>query len=87
MWDGTRSSETSAGPTYMKRNVVNDDSDKPLQLDDFLKMHDVVSTGGQAKFLIQNGDVKLNGQVETRRRKKLSVGDVVEVDGRRFVVK
>ena len=36
--------------------------------------------------MIQSGDVKLNGKVETRRRKKLVVGDVVEVGGERFVV-
>ena len=37
-------------------------------------------------MLIQSGDVKLNGKIETRRRKKLAVGDVVEVGGEKFVV-
>ncbi len=54
---------------------------KPLQLDQFLKLCGVVETGGQAKQLIQGGEVMLNGKVETRRRKKLSIDDVIEVFG------
>jgi len=54
---------------------------KPLQLDQFLKLCGVVETGGQAKQLIQGGEVMLNDEVETRRRKKLSIDDIVEVFG------
>lgn len=54
---------------------------KPLQLDQFLKLCGVVETGGQAKQLIQGGEVMLNGEVETRRRKKLSIDDIIEVFG------
>lgn len=54
---------------------------KPLQLDQFLKLCGVVETGGQAKQLIQGGEVMLNGEVETRRRKKLSIDDVIDVFG------
>jgi ribosome-associated protein len=36
--------------------------------------------------MIQNGEVKVNGQTETRRRRKLAAGDVVEVGGRQYVV-
>jgi ribosome-associated protein len=57
-----------------------------LRLDHFVKLKAVFGTGGQAKILIQNGEVKVNGAAETRRRRKLFVGDVVEVDGKRFVV-
>ena len=57
-----------------------------IRLDDFLKYCGVVGTGGQAKVLIQAGEVRLNGQVETRRRKQLTVGDVVELLGERFEV-
>jgi len=56
-------------------------SEKPIQLDQFLKLANIVATGGQAKRLIQGGEVKLNGAVETRRKKKLSPGDIVEVFG------
>lgn len=58
-----------------------------IQLDQFLKVNDIVPTGGQAKLLIQGGEVKLNGEVETRRKKKLVAGDVVEVFGRTLTVK
>lgn len=61
-------------------------SSEPLCLDQFLKLQGAVSTGGEAKLLIQSGDVKLNGQIETRRRKKLQIGDVVEFAGRKFEV-
>jgi ribosome-associated protein len=60
---------------------------EPLRLDQFMKLTSLAQTGGQAKWMIQNGEVTLNGQVETRRRKKLSVGDVVEVAGARRVVR
>ncbi|MEM1063742.1 MAG: RNA-binding S4 domain-containing protein [Planctomycetota bacterium] len=52
-------------------------SDEPMRLDRLLKLAGLVDTGGQAKFLIQAGEVSVNGSVETRRRRKISVGDVV----------
>lgn len=55
-----------------------------LRLDHYLKSRGIAETGGQAKMMIQNGEVKLNGQLETRRRKKLVAGDVVEVQGKKF---
>ena len=57
-----------------------------IKLDQFLKLAGVVATGGQAKALIQNGEVKVNGEVETRRGRKLREGDRVEVDGEEMVV-
>ncbi len=57
-----------------------------LRLDQFLKLNSIAETGGQAKLMIQNGEVKVNGTLETRRRRKLSAGDVVESGGERFVV-
>ena len=56
-----------------------------IRLDHFLQACGV-ETGGQAKQLIQNGNVLVNGQVETRRRKKLREGDEVELAGDVFVV-
>lgn len=51
----------------------------PIQLDQFLKREGLVMTGGEAKMLIQSGEVRLNGEVETRRRKKLALGDKVQL--------
>lgn len=56
-----------------------------IRLDHFLQMCGV-QTGGQAKMLIQNGHVSVNGEVETRRRKKLFAGDVVSIDDEEFEV-
>ena len=57
-----------------------------IKLDQFLKLADIVATGGQAKAMILNGEVKVNGQVETRRGRKLRDGDRVEVAGEELVV-
>lgn len=57
-----------------------------IKLDQFLKLADIVSTGGQAKLLILDGMVRVNGVVETRRGRKLYDGDRVEVDGEEMVV-
>ena len=57
-----------------------------LRLDHFVKLNAISGSGGQAKFMIQSGEVKVNGEVETRRRRKLSVGDIVEVAGNQFRV-
>ena len=52
-----------------------------IRLDDFIKRSGLVGTGGEAKIRIQSGEVTVNGHVETRRRKQLSMGDVVQVLG------
>jgi ribosome-associated protein len=57
-----------------------------IKLDSFLKLARVVQTGGEAKIRIQAGEVRVNGEVETRRGRKLRHGDVVLVDGETLVV-
>jgi ribosome-associated protein len=57
-----------------------------IKLDQFLKLMSIVQTGGEAKLLIQNGEVKVNGEVETRRGRKLVVGDRVSVFGEDLTV-
>ena len=64
---------------------TNDSKEPQICLDQFLKTCGV-ATGGQAKLLIQSGGVLVTGVVETRRRKKLSVGDEVCFDGETFVL-
>ena len=59
---------------------------KKICLDQFLKLNTISETGGHAKLMIQNGEVSVNGEVETRRRRKLVAGDVVEVGGKQFLV-
>ena len=50
-----------------------------IRLDQFMKLVGLVRSGGEAKHLIQGGEVLLNGEVETRRSKKLRHGDVVQL--------
>ncbi len=57
-----------------------------IRLDDFLKLMGIVATGGEAKTRIQSGEVTVNGEVETRRRKQLVIGDVVELMGETYEV-
>ncbi len=45
-----------------------------------LKAASIAGTGGEAKVLIQAGEVSVNGEIETRRGRRLRAGDVVEVD-------
>ncbi len=51
-----------------------------IRLDDLLKNVSVVNTGGHAKIVIQNGEVKVNGEVCTMRGKKLRKGDNAEYE-------
>lgn len=52
-----------------------------IKLDSLLKFAGMVETGGEAKELIQAGQVKLNGEVCTMRGKKCVPGDEIELDG------
>jgi len=53
-----------------------------IRLGQFLKMADLIDTGGEGKVLIASGDVTVNGEVDTRRGRQLHPGDVVQVLGR-----
>ncbi|MEM6429326.1 MAG: RNA-binding S4 domain-containing protein [Deinococcota bacterium] len=57
-----------------------------ITLTNVLKLSGFAETGGEAKHLIQGGHVKVNGDVETRRKRKLVEGDEIEVDGESFVL-
>ncbi|NET36828.1 MAG: RNA-binding S4 domain-containing protein [Cyanothece sp. SIO1E1] len=60
--------------------------DRTIKLDQFLKTVGMASTGGQAKLLIQDGRVSVDGEVETRRGRKLVEGNQVSVLGQNFQV-
>jgi ribosome-associated protein len=52
-----------------------------IELGKFLKLADCISTGGQAKFFLQETVIHINGEVDNRRGRKLYAGDKVEVEG------
>ena len=57
-----------------------------ITLGQALKASDMVGSGGEAKVLIQAGEVLVNGEVETRRGRKLLPGDVVEIGDERLEI-
>ncbi len=65
---------------------MGDRDTETIRLDQFLKLAGAVETGGQAKQVIQAGEVFVNGAVETRRRRQLRDGDVVEFEGEEYIV-
>ena len=54
---------------------------EPVELHKILKFEGMVPSGGVAKMAIDSGDVIVNGEVETRKRKKIVAGDVIEFNG------
>lgn len=75
-----RTSEITALPP-------DDPKSNTLCLDQFLKLSSIAESGGQAKVLIQGGQIKVNGEIETRRRRKLVATDAVEMGGEKWLVK
>lgn len=53
-----------------------------IKLGQLLKLAGLVESGVDAKFVIQDGLVKVNGNVETQRGKKVIAGDIIEFDGK-----
>ena len=60
---------------------------EPVELYKILKFEGLVSSGGEAKLLIGDGQVMVNGEVETRRRRKLLNADVIEFRGESLQLK
>ena len=54
---------------------------EPVELYKILKFEGLVTTGGEAKLLIGDGQVTVNGEIETRRRRKMVSGDVIVFRG------
>jgi ribosome-associated protein len=61
-------------------------SDDYIKLGQALKLANMVSSGVEAKFIIQNGEVLVNGEVDTRRGRKLYPQDVFEYQGKKVTV-
>ena len=67
---------------YKKLSVKEDF----IRLDSAMKLAGIVSTGGHAKNVIQNGEVKVNGEICLARGKKLKSGDKAEYNGKGFII-
>jgi ribosome-associated protein len=55
-----------------------DISREPVELFKILKFEGMVASGGEAKLVISGGLVRVNGKIETRKRKKIVSGDIIE---------
>ena len=60
--------------------------DSYIELYKLLKRENMAASGGEAKFLISEGMVRVNGEVETRKRRKTVSGDIVECNGEKVMV-
>ena len=54
--------------------------EEPIELYKILKFESMVQSGGEAKFVIAQGLVRVNGEVETRKSKKIIAGDIIEFE-------
>ena len=66
--------------------MKEDEKGKYIELADFLKFLKLATSGGRAKLLIRSGEIKVDGKVETRVRRKLRNGFVVECGAKIFTV-
>lgn len=67
----------------MKEVII---TEEPIALYKLLKFENLTASGGEAKYVISEGMVRVNRQTETRKRKKIFAGDLVEFAGRQFRV-
>ncbi|SJZ79667.1 RNA-binding S4 domain-containing protein [Selenihalanaerobacter shriftii] len=57
-----------------------------INLDQFLKWSNITATGGEAKLIIKEGKVMVNGEIEKRRSTSLSSGDIIKVQDQQYKI-
>jgi ribosome-associated protein len=62
-------------------------AEEPIELYKILKYENLVTSGGEAKYVISQGQVVVNGEVETRKRKKIFSGDVIAFKDEKIRIK
>ena len=66
--------------------IFNLNGEEYIELIKLLKLLRFAESGGHAKIMVEDGEVKLNGEVEYRKRAKLRPGDVVEASGKKIII-
>lgn len=66
---------------------IVDISKEPVELYKILKFEGMLSSGGEAKLAIEHRLVRVNGSIETRKRKKMVSGDIIEYAGEKIRLK
>lgn len=82
--NNAESSKSGKASQYARDVVI---SHEPTELYKILKFESMVNSGGQAKTVIADGAVRLNGEIETQKRKKIMSGDIIEFNGERVVIR
>lgn len=70
----------------MKGKIMTKIDTDYIELQQLLKKENIVGSGGEAKIMIKEGMIKVNGEIETRRGRKLYPNDIVEVGTRKIVI-
>ena len=70
----------------MEEEILINDSKELITLNEFLKLANIISTGGQAKWYLQENEVYVNDELENRRGRKLYPGMKVRVEGSTFLI-
>jgi len=68
----------------MKEVIINTEY---ITLGQFLKLADIISSGGEAKSYLLDAHVLINGEKDNRRGRKLRDNDIVEIDNEKYVIK
>ena len=76
-------SNTEAAMDFREVEITRE----PVELYKVLKFESMVGSGGEAKFVIAEGKVLVNGELETRKRKKIVAGDVIEFNHEKYCVR
>lgn len=66
---------------------MEENKEKYIELNTYLKLKGLANSGGAAKQIIRSEKLKVNGEIETRNKRKLHSGDKIEVNGKVFVLK
>ena len=74
---------TQNEPSFFRIVEINKE---PVELCKILKFENMVQSGGEAKFVITEGSVRVNGEVEIRKRKKIFAGDIIEYKGEKLKI-
>ena len=86
MTDSPKQDESADGTRHADELPEKKADEEFIKLDQFLKLADIVGSGGAAKHLIRSGAILVNGDEETRRGRKLRHGDVVTINGEDYVI-
>lgn len=62
-------------------------TEEPVELYKIIKFENMVNSGGEAKYVISQGRVVVNGEVETRKRKKIFSGDIIQFKDEKLRIK